>query len=101
MGHLVDDPAARLATRWQETVTDQSQGVRLAALQTLMQCWGKGYDWRKVEAKLSAMPQFVTEIDGLDVEFAHIRSPHPNALPLIITHGWPGSVLGFLKLSLR
>ena len=70
----------------------------MAALQTLMQYWGKGYDWRKVEAKLSAMPQFVTEIDGLDIQFAHIRSPHPNALPLIITHGWPGSVLELLKV---
>lgn len=89
-----------LATRWpaRETVTDQSQGVQLAKLQELVRYWGTGYDWRKAEAKLNALPQFVTEIDGLDIQFAHIRSRHANALPLIMTHGWPGSVLELLKV---
>jgi pimeloyl-ACP methyl ester carboxylesterase len=87
-------------TRWpaRETVTDQSQGVQLAKLQELVRYWGTGYDWRKVEAKLNALPQFVTEIDGLDIQFAHIRSRHANALPLIMTHGWPGSILELLKV---
>jgi pimeloyl-ACP methyl ester carboxylesterase len=88
------------ATRWpeRETVTDLSQGVRLDKLQPLVQYWGTGYDWRKVEAKLNALPQFITEIDGLDIQFVHVRSRHPNALPLIITHGWPGSVMELLKV---
>jgi pimeloyl-ACP methyl ester carboxylesterase len=88
-----------LATRWpaRETVTDQSQGVRLAKIQELVRYWGTDYDWRKVEAKLNALPQFVTSIDGLDIHFIHVRSRHPNALPLIITHGWPGSVLEIVK----
>jgi pimeloyl-ACP methyl ester carboxylesterase len=88
-----------LATRWpaKETVADQAQGVQLAKLQELVRYWGTDYDWRKVEAKLNALPQFVTEIDGLDIHFIHVRSRHPKALPLIITHGWPGSVLELLK----
>jgi pimeloyl-ACP methyl ester carboxylesterase len=88
------------ATRWpdRETVTDQSQGVQLDRLQALVRYWGTGYDWRKVEAKLNALPQFVTEIDGLDVHFIHVRSRHPNALPVIITHGWPGSIIEQLKI---
>ena len=87
------------ATRWpdRETVMDRSQGVRLAALQELVGYWGTDYDWRKAEAKLNALPQFVTEIDGLDIHFAHVRSRHANALPLIMTHGWPGSVFELLK----
>jgi pimeloyl-ACP methyl ester carboxylesterase len=87
------------ATRWpdQETVADQSQGVRLARLQELVRYWGTDYDWRKGEAKLDALPQFMTEIDGLDIHFIHVRSRHANALPLIMTHGWPGSVLELVK----
>jgi quercetin dioxygenase-like cupin family protein/pimeloyl-ACP methyl ester carboxylesterase len=89
-----------LATRWpdRETVTDQSQGVPLARLQALIQYWGTGYDWRKLEAKLNALPQFTTNIDGLDIHFIHVRSRHPHALPVIITHGWPGSVIELLKI---
>jgi pimeloyl-ACP methyl ester carboxylesterase len=88
------------ATRWpdKETVTDQSQGPRLADLQDLVRYWGDGYDWRKAEAKLNALPQFVTTIDGLDIHFIHVRSHHPNALPLILTHGWPGSIFEQIKL---
>jgi pimeloyl-ACP methyl ester carboxylesterase len=88
------------ATRWppRETVTDQSQGVQLAKIQPLVRYWGTAYDWRKVEAQLNALPQFMTKIDGLDIQFIHVRSPHPNALPLIITHGWPGSTLELLKV---
>jgi pimeloyl-ACP methyl ester carboxylesterase len=87
------------ATRWpdKETVTDQSQGVQLAKIQTLVQYWGTGYDWRKVETRLNGLPQFVTKIDGLDIHFIHVRSRHPHALPVIITHGWPGSVLELEK----
>src|SRR5258708_25848038 len=89
-----------LATRWpdRETVTDRSQGVQRAKIQELVRYWGTDYDWRKVEAKLNALPQFMTEIDGLDIHFLHVRSRHPNALPLIITHGWPGSILELLKV---
>ena len=88
------------ATRWpdRETVTDQSQGVQLAKLQELVRYWDADYDWRKGEARLNAFPQFMTEIDGLDIHFVHVRSKHPNALPVIITHGWPGSVLELLKI---
>ena len=84
-----------VATRWpdMETVKDQSQGVQQAQIKALVQYWGTTYDWRKVEAKLNALPQFKTTIDGLDIHFIHVRSRHANALPLIITHGWPGSVL--------
>ncbi len=88
------------ATRWpdKETVADGSQGVQLAKLQELVRYWGKGYDWRKAEAKLNALPQFVTNIDGVDIHFIHVRSKNPNALPVIITHGWPGSVIELLKV---
>jgi Epoxide hydrolase N terminus len=91
---LVDFRKRVLATRWpeKETVNDRSQGVQLAKLQELVRYWGTEYDWRKVEAKLNALPQIITTIDGLDIHFIHVRSRHPNALPVIITHGWPGSV---------
>jgi pimeloyl-ACP methyl ester carboxylesterase len=88
------------ATRWpdRETVNDRSQGVQLAKLQELVRYWGTDYDWRNAEAKLNALPQFVTNIDGLDIHFLHVRSPHPDALPLVMTHGWPGSVFELLKV---
>ncbi|WP_394775489.1 epoxide hydrolase family protein [Flavobacterium sp.] len=88
------------ATRWpdKETVTDQSQGVKLQQIQSLVKYWGTTYDWRKTENKLNALPQFVTNIDGLDIQFIHIKSKHKNALPLIITHGWPGSFFELLKV---
>jgi len=88
------------ATRWpdKETVSDESQGVQLAKLQELVRYWGTDYDWRKAEAKLNAFPQFKTTIDGLDIHFIHVRSRQPNALPLVITHGWPGSVFEQIKL---
>jgi pimeloyl-ACP methyl ester carboxylesterase len=87
------------ATRWpdKETVADSSQGAQLANLQELVRYWATDYDWRKGEAKLNAFPQFMTQIDGVDVHFIHVRSRHPNALPLIITHGWPGSVFEQIK----
>jgi pimeloyl-ACP methyl ester carboxylesterase len=87
------------ATRWpdRETVTDRSQGVQLAKLQEFVRYWGNGYDWRKAEAKLNALPQFITTIDDVDIHFIHVRSRHPNAMPLIMTHGWPGSVFELLK----
>jgi pimeloyl-ACP methyl ester carboxylesterase len=96
---LVDLRRRVLATRWpdRETVADQSQGVQQAKLQALVRYWGTQYDWRKAEAALNAFPQFVTEIDGLDIHFIHVRSRHPNAMPLLITHGWPGSVLELVK----
>src|SRR3954453_22372794 len=92
----LDDLRRRiLATRWpdKETVADQSQGAPLAKLQELVRYWGTGYDWRKVETKLNALPQFTTKIDGVDIHFIHVRSREPNALPVIVTHGWPGSVI--------
>ena len=95
------DLRRRLAgTRWpdKETVADESQGAQLANLQELVRYWGTDYDWRKAEAKLNAFPQFMTKIDGVDIHFIHVRSRHPNALPLIITHGWPGSVFEQIKL---
>jgi pimeloyl-ACP methyl ester carboxylesterase len=84
-----------LATRWpeKETVNDQSQGVQLAKLKDLAHYWGTDYDWRKAEKRLNALPMFVTRIDGLDIQFIHVKSHNPNALPLLITHGWPGSIL--------
>src|SRR5215471_14124305 len=104
----VDVPEAALAelrrrinaTRWpeRETVTDDSQGVPLEMMQELARYWGKEYDWRKCEVKLNALPQFITEIDGLDIHFIHVRSNHENALPMIVTHGWPGSVIEQLKI---
>src|SRR6059058_4536368 len=80
------------ATRWpsRELVADRSQGVQLATLQALARYWATDHDWRKTEAKLNALPQFVTEIDGVDIHFIHVKSQHENALPLIMTHGWPG-----------
>jgi pimeloyl-ACP methyl ester carboxylesterase len=97
---LVDLRHRLAATRWpdKETVADQSQGVPLATLQELVGYWQKDYDWRKVEAQLNSLPQFITEIDGLDIHFIHVRSKHENALPLIVTHGWPGSVVEQLKI---
>ena len=88
------------ATVWpeRETVGDATQGVQLATMRALAQRWANGYDWRKVEARLNALPQFVTQIDGLDIHFIHVRSKHQNALPLIVTHGWPGSVIEQLKI---
>jgi pimeloyl-ACP methyl ester carboxylesterase len=88
------------ATRWpeKEPVTDHSQGVPLATMQKLARYWATDYDWRKVEAKLQALPNFITEIDGLDIHFIHVRSKHENALPVIVTHGWPGSVIEQLKI---
>jgi pimeloyl-ACP methyl ester carboxylesterase len=104
----IDIPETELAelrrriseTRWpeRETVMDESQGVPLAMIQELARYWGTDYDWRKCEAKLNALPQFMTEIDGLDIHFIHVRSKHENALPLIVTHGWPGSVIEQLKI---
>jgi pimeloyl-ACP methyl ester carboxylesterase len=89
-----------LATKWpeKETVTDASQGVQLATTQALARYWATEYDWRKVEAKLKALPQFITEIDGLDIHFIHVRSKHENALPMIVTHGWPGSIIEQMKI---
>jgi pimeloyl-ACP methyl ester carboxylesterase len=89
-----------VATRWpeKETVPDQSQGVQLATIQALARYWATDYDFRRVEARLNGLPQFITEIDGLDIHFIHVRSPHENALPLIITHGWPGSVVEMLNV---
>ncbi|RWK68356.1 epoxide hydrolase family protein [Mesorhizobium sp.] len=97
---LVDLKRRILATRWpdKETVGDRTQGVQLAKLKPLVEYWGTGYDWRKVEAKLNALPQFITEIDGLDIQFAHIRSPHKDAMPMLMTHGWPGSIIELLKV---
>src|SRR6202046_4630263 len=88
------------ATKWpeRETVTDASQGVQLVTIQALARYWGTEYDWRKCEAKLNALPQFITEIDGLDIHFIHVRSKHDNALPLIVTHGWPGSIVEQLEI---
>src|SRR5712691_10685347 len=88
------------ATKWpeRETVTDASQGVQLATIQALARYWATEYDWRACEARLNAVPQFITEIDGLDIHFIHVRSKHDNALPMIVTHGWPGSVIEQLKI---
>ena len=97
----LDDLRRRIAaTRWpdKETVADRSQGAQLAKLQELVQYWGRAYDWRKVEVKLNALPQFTTNIDGVDIHFIHVRSRHKNALPVIITHGWPGSIIEQLKV---
>ncbi|MGA8796210.1 MAG: epoxide hydrolase, partial [Candidatus Cybelea sp.] len=97
----LDDLRRRIkATRWptKELVADDSQGVQLATMQALAAYWADGYDWRKIEAKLNATPQFVTQIDGVDIQFIHVRSKHDNALPLIITHGWPGSIIEQMKV---
>ena len=88
------------ATRWpeKEPVDDATQGVQLKTVQALAQYWATDYDWRSVEATLKALPHFITEIDGLDIHFVHVRSKHENALPLIVTHGWPGSIVELLKI---
>lgn len=88
------------ATRWpdRETVKDSSQGVQFATIQKLADYWATDYDWRKIEAKLNALPQFITEIDGLDIHFIYVRSKHENALPMIVTHGWPGSIIEQIKI---
>ena len=103
--HFSDEDLADLkrriaATRWpdKEIVTDQSQGVPLATVQKLARYWGNDYDWRKCEARLNALPNFVTNVDGVDIHFIHVKSKHPNALPMIVTHGWPGSVIEQLKI---
>ena len=97
---LVDLRRRIAATRWpdKETVADPSQGVQLATVQQLARYWQADYDWRKAEARLNALPQFITDIDGLDIHFIHVRSKHENALPLIVTHGWPGSIIEQLKI---
>ncbi|WP_439400256.1 epoxide hydrolase family protein (plasmid) [Bradyrhizobium sp. PMVTL-01] len=97
---LVDLKRRLAATRWpeKETVADDTQGVPLAMLQDLVRYWATDYDWRKVEARLNALPQFTTEIDGIDIHFIHTRSRHENALPMIVTHGWPGSVIEQMKI---
>jgi pimeloyl-ACP methyl ester carboxylesterase len=103
--HFPDEALADLkrrivATRWpdREIVADQSQGVQLDTIQKLAQYWATDYDWRKCEARLNALPQFITNIDGVDIHFIHVRSKHPNALPIIVTHGWPGSIIEQLKI---
>jgi pimeloyl-ACP methyl ester carboxylesterase len=95
---LVDLRQRMTATRWprRELVEDRSQGVQLDTLRELERYWSTDYDWRACEAKLNALPQFMTEIDGVDIHFIHVKSPHPNALPMIMTHGWPGSVIEML-----
>jgi pimeloyl-ACP methyl ester carboxylesterase len=97
---LVDLRRRVAATRWpeRETVTDRTQGVQLATVQKLARYWATDYDWRKCEAKLNAVPNFMTEIDGLDIHFIHVRSKHENALPMFVTHGWPGSVIEQMKI---
>ena len=97
---LVDLRRRVAATRWpeRETVGDTTQGVQLATMQKVAQYWADGYDWRKIEARMNALPQFITEIDGIDIHFIHVKSKHANALPVIITHGWPGSIIEQLKV---
>lgn len=97
---LIDLKRRIKATRWpeRETIPDASQGVQLATMQNLARYWAAEYDWRKIEMRLNALPQFVTEIDGIDIHFIHVRSKHENALPIIITHGWPGSIIEQLKV---
>ena len=100
----LDDLRQRLAmTRWpeRETTSDWSQGAPLDRMQALVSYWAQGYDWRAAEAKLNAFPQFRTQSDGLGIHFLHVRSKHENALPIILTHGWPGSVFEFLKVMDR
>src|ERR671915_2103995 len=97
----LEDLRARIAaTRWpeKETVEDHSQGVQLATMQKVARYWHDEYDWRKCEARLNAVPQFITEIDGLDIHFVHVRSKHENALPIVVCHGWPGSVVEQMKI---
>src|SRR5580765_6223659 len=100
-GEQIDDLRRRIAqTRWpsKELVQDRSQGVQLATMRALASYWETDYDWRKAEAKLNALPQFKTEIDGVEIHFIHVKSKHENALPLIMTHGWPGSVIELLEV---
>jgi pimeloyl-ACP methyl ester carboxylesterase len=100
-GDVISDLRHRIAaTRWpdRETVGDQSQGIQIARLQELMRYWGTDYDWRRAEAKLNALPQFMTTVDGVDIHFIHVRSRHQNAIPVIVTHGWPGSIIEQLKI---
>jgi hypothetical protein len=97
----LDDLRERIVrTRWpeKETVADQSQGPQLATMKALARYWAEEYDWRKCEKKLKALPHFITEIDGLDIHFIHVRSKHEGALPLLVAHGWPGSVIEQLKI---
>ncbi len=97
----IDDLRRRIdATRWptKELVADRSQGVQLAAARALARFWTTEYDWRKCEARLNALPQFETELDGLNIHFIHVKSPHANALPLVMTHGWPGSIIELLEI---
>jgi pimeloyl-ACP methyl ester carboxylesterase len=97
---LLDLRRRLAATRWpdREIVADQSQGVQLTTVQQLVRYWQNGYDWRKIEARLNSLPQFVTEIDGVDIHFIHVRSRHENALPMLVTHGWPGSIIEQMKI---
>jgi pimeloyl-ACP methyl ester carboxylesterase len=97
---LVDLRRRITATQWpeRETVSDSSQGVQFTTIQNLARYWATEYDWRKIEARLNALPQFITEIDGLDIHFIHVRSKHENALPMIVTHGWPGSIIEQMKI---
>src|SRR5262249_36295379 len=97
---LIDLRRRIAATRWpdKEQVADESQGVRLATTRQLARYWQTSHDWRKVEARLNALPQFITQIDGLDIHFIHARSKHENALSMIVTHGWPGSIIEQLKI---
>src|SRR5215475_5877489 len=95
----LDDLRRRIAaTQWPEQETDRSQGVPLTAMQKLARHWATEYDWRKVESRLNSLPQFITEIDGLDIHFIHVRSHHDGALPLVVNHGWPGSIIEQLKI---
>ena len=97
---LADLKRRILATKWpeKELVKDETQGVQFATMKALAQYWATEYDWRKVEARLNALPQFITTIDGVDIHFIHVRSKHPNAMPIIITHGWPGSIIEQMKI---
>ena len=97
---LADLKRRIVATRWpdRETVNDDTQGVQLATMRKLADYWATEYDWRKIEARLNSFPNFITEIDGLDIHFIHVKSKHENALPIIVTHGWPGSIVEQLKI---
>src|SRR5215213_269638 len=97
---LVDLRRRIVATQWpeRETVSDATQGVQLATMQKLASYWTSSYDWRRVEAKLNSYPNFITNIDGIDIHFIQVKSKHPNAMPLIVTHGWPGSIIEQLKI---